>query len=164
MSRREEFSEAAQRHWGTNDIESMFPEDAPIAGVPWRSAARSKTHKDYDPDLVRKALVEPPVISDIDPRGLKSTQPRVTRAGVDYYLNNDRYQRTGETFADRGNLGNQWPTVYRRPTMADPSETEDVLLSGHHRAAADLLKGRPTRGRLIEGPWGPPRRQGSRPS
>jgi hypothetical protein len=157
MSRREEFSEAASRHWGTNDIEAMFPDEAPRSVVPWPPAGRSKTHMDYDPDVVQKAVTSPPKLQDIDPRTLRSTQPMVTRQGVSYYMG-DQYERTGETFADKTSLGNQFPTVYRRPRMADPTETEDVLLSGHHRATADLLKGRPTRGRLIEGPWGPPRK------
>ena len=159
MSRREDFTEAVQRHWGSNDIEAMFPEGAPRSrrcrGAPPGARRRNQ---DYDPDLVHKALTSPPQVQEIDPRNLRATQPMVTRPGVDYYLNDPTYKETGETFADKGNLGNQFPTVYRRPTMADPSQTEDVLLTGHHRATADLLRGRPTRGRVVEGPWGPPRK------
>jgi hypothetical protein len=156
--RRESFEEGAHALWGRDDIEAVFPNDTPIAAVPWQQAARSKTHQDYDADLVRKTLSSPPELTDIDPRNLRSTQPKITRAGVDYYMRED-YRATGRTFADQHNVGNQFPTVYRRPRMADPSQTEDVLLSGHHRATADLLKGRPTRGRLIEGPWGQPRKK-----
>ena len=128
-----------------------------MATTPWKQAGRSKTRQDYDPDLVRKTLSSPAELTDIDPRTLRSTQPMITRQGVDYYMS-ENYQVTGRTFADQGNPGNQFPTVYRRPRMADPTQTEDVLLSGHHRATVDLLKGRPTRGRLIEGGWGPPRK------
>lgn len=158
MTRREDFTESVQRHWGSNDIEGMFPEGAPRSTVPWRQAGRSKTHMDYDPDVVKKAITSPPNVQDIDPRHLRATQPMVTRPGVDYYLNDPTYKETGETFADKSNEGNRFPTVYRRPTMADPTQTEDVLLTGHHRATADLLRGRPTRGRIITGPWGPPRK------
>jgi hypothetical protein len=139
-------------------MEGLFPEGVPTAGVPFPPAGRSKSHDDYDRDLVHKTLSNPPEISQVDPRGLRSTQPKVTRSGVDYYMSGN-YERTGETYADRGNLGNQWPVVYRRPKAADADTSEDVLLSGHHRATSALLQGKPLEARLVEGPWGKERRR-----
>jgi hypothetical protein len=153
--RRDEFEHSL---WGAG-LEAAFPEGRPTSMVPWQQAAGSKSREGYDKELVRKTLSTPPErLDDIDPRNLRATQPRVTRAGVEYYMG-DRYQKTGETFADKGNAGNQWPVVYRRPTMADPEQQEDVLLSGHHRAAAALLQGNQFQGRRIEGPWGSRRKK-----
>jgi hypothetical protein len=158
-SRREEFHESASAHWGTNTMDNLFPEGRPITGVPFPAAGRSKTNDDYDRDLVQKTLSNPtPTTTPVDPRGLRATQPSITRPGVDYYMHDVNYQKTGEPYADKHNLGNQWPVVYRRPKAADPDTSEDVLLSGHHRATSALLRGEQLDARLIEGDWGKPRR------
>jgi hypothetical protein len=156
MGRKDDFHEGAGRLYGSGDIDQVF-HGGDRSVVPWRMAAKSKTMQDYDPDVVRGALSKPPVLTKVDPRDLTATQPMVTREGVDYYTSG-RYEQTGETFADKGNLGNQWPVVYRRPTMADPSQHEDLLLSGHHRGVAALLQGKPLDARLVEG-GRPPRRR-----
>jgi hypothetical protein len=38
-------------------------------------------------------------------------------------------------------------------------DDQDLLLSGHHRAGAALLRGEPLKARLFQGGWGPPMRQ-----
>lgn len=156
MARVDDFQEGAGRLYGAGDIDKVF-HGGDRSPTPWPMAAKSKTHQDYDPAVVHTALSSPPQLTDIDPRNLHSTQPMVTREGVKYYQG-DRYQQTGETFADKTNLGNQWPVAYKRPRMADPTQQETVLLSGHHRATADLLAGRPTKGILLEG-GRPPRKK-----
>lgn len=123
-----------------------------ITGVPFPRAARLKAVKDYDEDLVRRSLREPPQLEEFDPRALHATQPNVTRGGVDYYMGGE-YGRTGTTYADQGNAGNRHPFVYVREGMAEGPPTP-MLLSGHHRATAALLKGEPLRARIVRGPWG----------
>lgn len=155
MARVDDFNEGAGRLYGAGDIDKVF-HGGDQAVVPWQQAGKSKTHQDYDPAVVKQALSSPPVLTKVDPRNLKSTQPMVTREGVDYYTSG-RYEQSGETYADKSNLGNQWPVVYRRPKMADPTQHEDLLLSGHHRGVAALLQGKPLDARLVEG-GRPPRK------
>ena len=134
------------------DPDTLFG-DAPTAPTPWPNAGRSKSRRDYDPDVVKDAIANPEHhhLQDIDPRDLRSTQPAITRGGVQHYLS-DHYDRTGETFADHGNPGNRRPVVYRR------EDGQNLLLSGHHRATAALLQGRPLQAVVVHGPWGPDRR------
>lgn len=157
MARVDDFQEGAGRLYGSGDIDKVFPGGGEIASTPWKMASKSKTHQDYDPAVVQEALrKQPPTLTDIDTRDLKSTQPMVTRQGVEYYQG-DKYALTGDTYADKSNVGNRFPVAYKRPTMADPTQTETVLLSGHHRATAALLNGKPIKGILLEG-GRPPRR------
>lgn len=147
--RTDQFS-AVEHLYGQNDVEAMFPEGALIRPVPWQGASRRKNQAPFDKDLVRHTLQTPIEgtrgLTDIDPRVLRASQPNVTRAGVAYYMS-PQFEQTGRTFADQSHLGNQHPLVYSR-------EGQEVLLSGHHRAAAALLKGQPLRARRISGPWG----------
>jgi len=96
------------------------------------------------------------VLTDVDPRGVRATQPSVTRPGVSYYLTT-RYQRTGHTFADYHRVANRFPVVYQR------EDGEQLIISGHHRAAVALLNGKQLAARLVAGPWGPPRTENTRP-
>jgi len=57
----------------------------------------------------------------------------------------DEYEQTGETYADKDNIGNQMPVVYNK------SNGQNVLLSGHHRAQAALLQGRQFDARQVYG-------------
>ena len=146
-------------------FERMFPEgSSPVQAAPWPRAGRRKDAQDYDPARVQEALSSPPQLQQVDPRGLRASQPSVTSPGVRHYMDNPQWHQTGETYADQGNAGNRNPVVYRRyrewsPTEGTPSE--DVLLSGHHRGTAALLRGESLSAVVVEGPWGPPRR-GSR--
>lgn len=109
----------------------------------------------YDQEAVDKNLKNPPELRDVDPRTLQSTQPQVTRAGVRHYASGE-YEKSGTTFADQGNAGNRFPVVYAR--AREGSDVADhIILSGHHRAVAALINGRPLRARVVEGGWGPPR-------
>lgn len=149
-------NETLERLYGAGDIHAMFPEGtADKRPSPWPQAGRSKHVKDYDQDLVTNELRGKPNLVDIDPRMLHSTQPSIHRPGVQHYLGDD-YKRTGETYGDKGNLGNQWPLVYSRQNPTGP--TQHIILAGHHRAGAALLKGEPLRARHVEGGYGGPRR------
>lgn len=160
MSRSQEFyeSQKAHRFFGSNDIDHMFPEGKPVTVVPWEQMGRRRDRQDYDRELVHGMLAKPPQEHEfhlVDPRDLHATQPGITRAGVMHYLGDD-YRRTGRTYADHDQAGNRHPVVYRREDLhgRDP---QNLLLSGHHRAAAALLTGQQFRVRLVEGPWGPMR-------
>lgn len=140
--------------YGANDISALFPEDGLRSTVPWPQAAKSKDFDGFNQRIVNKAVEQAdPALHPIDPRTLLATQPQITRSGVDYYLSG-KYEETGKTFADATKGGNAAPTVYIRPNAVDPTKAEHVLLTGHHRAAAALLRGEPLQARIIEGPWG----------
>ena len=137
-------------------IESIFPEGSSgISGTPWESASRLKHYEDYDKNLVSETLRRPPKLQDIDPVDLRSTQPRILKQHVDYYLS-DEYRKTGKTSQQESNVGNRYPFIYRRePNPINPEAgSENVILSGHHRAAAALVSGQPLRAIIVEGPWG----------
>jgi hypothetical protein len=169
-------------------VEHMFPQEASTAPTPWPTAHRYRDTRPYDEERVRQTLMAPPQLQEIDPRNLHSTQPSITRSGVEYYSNPpmraireqytsafprstadptgvatagaSSYQLTGRTYEEtKGmgtNEGNRFPVIYRRE--ADPraysNEPQNLILSGHHRAAAALAAGRPLRARIVEGPWG----------
>lgn len=135
---------------GSNDVGAIFGEHHDKALVPWPRAGRRKDRADYDKDVVTRGLSQPAQVEDVDPRFLHVTQPHIVRAGVVHYMG-DEYDRTGRTFADQGNVGNAFPVVY------DRDDGYRLLLSGHHRATAALLKGRGLAARRFSGPWGPER-------
>jgi hypothetical protein len=120
---------------GAGDPEALF-RGAPKTVAPWPSAGRTKTGPGYDRAAVQAALQNPDhPVRHVDPRYLHASQPWVTRAGVDYYMTPE-YERTGETFADQNDPGNQRPVVVRDVAG------RNRLLSGHHRAVSALLKGK----------------------
>lgn len=141
-------------------LSALFPEgSAGMTTTPMSRASRRKDVKDYEGEKVGAALRNPThEISHIDPRSLRSTQPNVTRAGVSYYMG-EEYGRSGRTFADPHEAGNRLPVVYSRPKCptCDPSDPEHLILSGHHRATAALLKGEQLAHIRVTGGWGGPR-------
>lgn len=127
------------RAWGKGDSSALFgvADDTP---TPWPSVSRTKKGLPYDKDVVRRVLSGPPQLHDFDPRNLHATQPTILRSHVDYYLQPE-YGNTGRTSADQENVGNQHPFVYQTP------DGRNLLLAGHHRAAAAVLRGEPLRAR-----------------
>jgi hypothetical protein len=113
--------------------------------------------RDYDQELVTKTLSAPPQLRSFDPRTLSATQPSVTRAGVAHYMQGGEYERSGQTFADQGQAGNQYPFIYSRKECADCPETH-MILAGHHRATSALLRGEQLHALHAEGGYGGPRR------
>ncbi len=145
-----------ERFWGQG-IAALFPPDtAPTTVVPWPSAGRRKDRRDHDQDLVGQVLVAPPCLALVDPRTLWATQPGITRSGVDYYLNDLRYPRLGRTYADRDKVSNAFPFIYRR------TDGQNLILAGHHRSAAALVRGEPVLALVGDGPWGGPRKATTR--
>lgn len=138
----------ADRVYGKGSIDALFPDGAPSTSCPWPMAGRFKASPMYDQAAVTKALSDPNRVShmaEFDPRDLRSTQPSILRAVVAYYLT-DQYRQTGETFADQANPGNKTPVVYVR------ADGQQILLSGHHRAAVALLRGQPLYALRVEDP------------
>lgn len=148
----------AEQFYGANDINRMFPDGAPTTVVPWDRAGRRKDREDYDRGALHAELSKPVderALHDVDPRYLHAYQPGITRGGVQHYLT-DEYHLSGRTFADHEMVGNQHPVIYRRAGL-DGAATQNMILSGHHRAAVALLRGDPLRARVVEGGWGPER-------
>jgi hypothetical protein len=144
-ARPNKFSKDPHKVYGQiNHVDEYFQGHA-TRPTPWREQSRSTKLQDYDHEAVKKVLREKPVLEDVDPRILKSSQPSITRAGVSHYLSDGDHAKTGRTFADHGNVGNAHPVVYVH------DNGDHVLLSGHHRAAAALFEGRPLRARIVRG-------------
>lgn len=139
---------ASARLWGQGKGALFHEESGPTTPAPFPRAGRSKRRHDYEKPAVKEAI-ESGVPQPVDPRKLSSTQPSVTRGGVEHYMG-DEYKRTGETFADQSNPGNKFPVVYVRQT--EPPEA--LLLSGHHRATAALLRGEQLDAIVTGGDWG----------
>ena len=129
----------------------------PTTPVPWQRASMMKKRQPYDSSLVAHELtrpIGPEGLSHVDPRHLVATQAGITHAGVQHYMSN-QFREHGRTFADQHMLGNQHPFVYAREKPGGGHE--ELLLSGHHRATAALLRGEPLHARRVVGGWGPQR-------
>lgn len=152
MSRLESFHDAVRKHGSVDAaLEHVFPGGS-TTNAPWPSAGGLKSdmapeYRAARSEAIAKVLQAPPELVDVDPRTLSKNQPSVTRAGVQHYLSNPQFHETGETFADQGNSGNRYPTVYRRAR-----DQSNIILSGHHRAMAALMRGQALKARIVEGP------------
>lgn len=133
------------RYWGAGDVDALF-QGHPTRPAPFPLASQRKDRHTYDREAVQKALSGPPVLKEFDPRTLHTLQPSVTRAGVKHYMSGE-HERTGETFADGHQTGNQHPFVYER------EDGQNILLAGNHRATGKLLEGKPLLARSTEGSW-----------
>ena len=129
-------------------VDALFPDGAVSTVAPWPQASRLKHREEFDMGRVQAAVADRSYpLSDVDPRYLARRQPSITRGGVQYYTT-PQYDKSGETFAEQHSELNRYPTIYRR------ENGDNLILSGHHRAAAALAAGRPLRARVVEGPWG----------
>lgn len=142
----DQFSKTYAMH-GSRDLDTISKNPAVAGTTPWPTAGKTKKGPAYDRDLVAQAIMNPPDPVRFDPRNLHSTQSGITRQGVDYYLNDPTYADTGTTFADAERPGNQHPIVYHSRTTQ-----RNLILSGHHRAGAALLAGKPLEAIRVEGP------------
>lgn len=133
---------------GEEGVDKLFG-PAPTAPTPWKSVGKSKAYGLLHPTekeaISSELRRQPPSLVEFDPRPLLASQPSVTRHNLQYYLGRE-YDLTGQTAADRGNIGNRFPIVLHRP-----SRNQNVILSGHHRATAALLRGVPLRALRVEG-------------
>jgi hypothetical protein len=139
---REDFR-TAHEVYGTRDMGRMFPTEVGFTGAPWPKAGRQKHTPAFDQELVTRELSGPPNLQEFDPRNLHATQPRVLSEHVGYYMDQPTYSQTGRTARDQDNVGNQYPFVYQ------DRRGRNLLLAGHHRATAALLRGEPLRARTV---------------
>lgn len=150
----------AEQVFGSNDLAKIA--SGPVATPPWKSANSWHGKPLYSKDAVRSAVKEvregKPHLADVDPRYLYATQPGLTRHGVDHYLGQ---HSTEASLADTENSGNKYPVIYKRDNRAgNPdlpewwNDHDHIILSGHHRAAAALLRGEQFKAVLVEGPHG----------
>jgi len=112
--------------------------------VPWPQRSRRKHEPSYDTELVAAVLDGPQHLVPVDPAGLRASQPYVTRAGVAYYLSG-AYELSGETYADHHDRANRFPLIWLAPNG------QQVILTGHHRSAAAMLRGDPVWARVVGG-------------
>lgn len=134
-------------------VDSYFPEGgAEVRPVPFPRAGRSKSRRPFSRTAVNDALSQPPQPVEMDPRTFQATQRSVTAPGVRHYESGD-WKDTGELYADHDKPVNQYPVLYER-TNESGSRVDRLLLSGHHRATADLLEGRNTPVIHVKGGWG----------
>ena len=127
--------------YGTQRLTNLFGPSA-TTPAPWPRVAKTKQGLPIDRERVRQVLSQPPELHDFDPRNLHSTQPSVLRAHAAFYMDSS-YEDTGQTSADQDNVGNRFPVVYR------DRRGRNIILSGHHRATAALLRGEPLRAREV---------------
>ena len=127
----------AAEFYGSNDVNRLFPGGSPTTSVPWAQVGPTRTHRAANDELIHDAVANPERYHTIglDPRDLHATQPGLQRAAVQHYMGAD-YRRTGTTFADQHQAGNQTPVVFHN---LDSGKL--LIQSGHHRAASALLRG-----------------------
>lgn len=137
-----------QDHWfGTGEagfiqMFAVWGESEPknVARVPFRRAHTGTLAGPDGKQALNSAVLEALTAPDrprrlIDPRELSASQHGVTWSGVNYYLHESRYGRTGWTFADQNTRINREIVVWSSPQQGP------VLLSGHHRTTVSLLLG-----------------------
>lgn len=111
--------------------------------VPWDRFAKTKESAVYDKELVDRTINLPrnENVEEFDPRLLTANQPHILSSGVRHYMTNQP-----SLYADKGQVGNQLPFVYVKKDTG-----QGIILAGHHRATAALLKGQPLRARTVIG-------------
>ena len=133
----------ANELWGAKSLDHLFPGGATTAPTPWPTARKTPILRSHNLPMVHDAMRNPDAhFRDMDPRELHGTQDMLTRVGVSHYL-----QGSSGTFADQGNAGNEHPVVFHNEKY-----DQNVLLTGHHRAASALLQGQNFRPIYVSGP------------
>ncbi|MFM8267796.1 MAG: hypothetical protein ACKOA2_07230 [Ilumatobacteraceae bacterium] len=122
--------------WGCGDLDAVFGPDALTTPCPWPRARRGRGALFSTHSCTNETLLGLAVLDEVDPRTVQATQPSVLRHHAAYYLTG-RWEMTGITSADNGQPTNRFPLV------ADDLRGGLVLLSGHHRALAALVRGTP---------------------
>jgi hypothetical protein len=133
-------NELAASLWGCGTLEGVFAGSC-AAPAPWPRALRWKHRSAPHRSAAAEILERPPVLTEVDPRTLRASQPAVLRSHVAHYLSGE-WERTGRTSADRHSLANQYPLV------VDTAEGHRVVVAGHHRAVAALIQAQPLLARI----------------
>jgi hypothetical protein len=133
----------AQLH-GCRDLGAVFGV-APTAICPWPTPGRPKRGDQVLAANTADVLQGPVWLSQVDPRLLWASQPRVVRTHAEYYLTGI-WERTGVTSADRDVPANRFPII------APDHRSRLIIRTGHHRSLAALVEGRPLVCRLATAP------------
>jgi hypothetical protein len=130
------------------------PTAGPVRPVPFPRAKQLKRQVLYNYAWAREAIAAQSNgdVELVDPSTLSATQYGITKPGVAYYLTR-QYARTGATYADQDKLANRFPLIY----IKDGGES--LIIAGHHRSTAALLRNEPLLAIVVREPWA-----GSRPS
>lgn len=129
----------------TEELLATFFRGAPKMAVPWKPAPRSRRDRTtVDRDLITTVMTSPVVLTEIDPVGLRASQPWILMEHVAHYLT-ETWHVTGRTSADHHHPANRFPLV-----LPD-HQGRLTILSGHHRAAAARLLERPLLARVGPG-------------
>jgi len=143
----------SRRLWGVlpapagADVLADVLGDGPSPRVPFGQAGHLKTEitgaglgrRDA---VTARVLTARPQLEQVDPRRLLATQGGLDREGVRYYLGTGSL-RWGLTYADRDDVGNADPVILVRAR-----DGARLILAGHHRATAALLRGQPLLARV----------------
>lgn len=128
-------SDLVNRLWGAGDLRAVFGDAAKVV-APWPRAPRSKHGPDSRTLYTRQILQAPIWLSEVDPRQLFASQGWVVRHHAEYYRTGE-WELTGITSADRDSDANRFPIV-----VCDRYGRR-IISTGHHRALAALIEGRP---------------------
>jgi len=126
--------------WGCGDLDLCFKGAAKTI-VPWPSAGRRKEEPRTPVATVQHLLTAPPRLHEVDPRTLYASQPWVLRTHTGYYLTGE-WELTGRTSADMHSSANRYPTFAERSGQL-------VIITGHHRSLAALIRGQPVLARIV---------------
>ena len=126
--------------WGCGDLDRCFKGAAKTI-VPWPSAGRRKGEPRTPVATVEHLLTAPPRLHEVDPRTLYASQPWVLRTHAGYYLTGE-WELTGRTSADMHSSANRYPTFAERRGQL-------VIITGHHRSLAALIRGQPVLARIV---------------
>ena len=127
-----------EQHHGSGDVDALF-QGNPVSGL--HPGGKRRYNRQLVTDTVRSVLHGETHPEHVDPRYLHMTQTNITRAGVKHYVENPTYHETGETFADKEKAGNRLPVIHESKNAQGGLHRQ--ILSGHHRAAAAVLTGKP---------------------
>ena len=130
--------------FGCGDLDAVFGPTG-MALCPWTEAGRLRRGDDVLNSNTAAALEAPVWLSEVDPRLLWASQPKVLRHHVEYYRTG-AWERTGVTSADRHVPANRFPVV------APDRLGRLVIRTGHHRSMAALIDGRSLLCRLATAP------------
>jgi len=126
--------------WACGDLDLCFKGAAKTI-VPWPSAGRRKGEPRTPVATVEYLLAVPPRLHEVDPRTLYATQPWVLRTHTSYYLTGE-WELTGRTSADMHSSANRYPTFADRRGQL-------MIITGHHRSLAALIRGQPVLARIV---------------
>ena len=133
-------SDSRAAWWGCGDLDLCFKGAAKTI-VPWPSAGRRKGEPRTPVANVEHLLTAPPRLHEVDPRTLHASQPWVLRTHAGYYLTGE-WELTGRTSADMHSSANRYPTFAERSGQL-------VIITGHHRSLAALIRGQPVLARIV---------------